>query len=642
MRFLANAFLAVAAVIVFSGSAAATPIEAFARLPAMSNVDISDDGTAVAYVRLQDTQQVVVAQELGGNVLQEVSLGEDKVRGVSWAGPDHIVIVSSVTAAIPGLLTRGERYQASALNVRTGSSVQLLRRIRERQSYLNILLSSPVIGTWQGQSVAYVVGLAAGEGNYRVDLLRVDLDDGEGHLHQMGALTTEGFLVTPEGEVIAQTRYEDETSRWTLSLRQGGGWRDVHQLNVPVDVPQIGALTPDGAAVLVAARSDGPEGWQWLEFARDGGARSVSAIPVRAGLITDNRARLLAHVVTDHFSAYTFNDPAKQAVWDSIAQVFPGRQVQLTSSTPDFSKVIVYVEGTGYAGNYILYDSGARSLRQIGRAYPAIPADAISEVRAITYNAQDGLEIPAYLTLPAGREARGLPLIVLPHGGPQARDYASFDWMAQGLASRGYAVLQPNFRGSSGYGQAHVEAAYGEWGRKMQTDLSDGITYLASRQIIDPARVCIMGASYGGYAALAGVTLQDGIYRCAVSIAGVSDVAEMLRDDIRVTGRRNSGYRYWIRYLGVETVDDRRLEQVSPVRAAGNGRAPVLLIHGRDDTVVPYSQSTDIERALRDARRPVQLVELASEDHYLSREPSRIQMMREAVRFLEEHNPPRP
>jgi dipeptidyl aminopeptidase/acylaminoacyl peptidase len=174
----------------------------------------------------------------------------------------------------------------------------------------------------------------------------------------------------------------------------------------------------------------------------------------------------------------------------------------------------------------------------------------------------------------------------------------------------------------------------------MQTDLSDGVAYLADRGMIDPSRVCIFGMSYGGYAALAGVTLQDNIYRCAVSVAGVSDVQDMLEEDRRLYGSNSTTMRWQFRYIGLENTNDPSLQEISPLRAAAHGNAPVLLIHGRDDSIVPYRHSTRMERALRDAGRPVELVQLREEDHGLSREPTRIQALTSAVAFIERHNPP--
>lgn len=276
----------------------------------------------------------------------------------------------------------------------------------------------------------------------------------------------------------------------------------------------------------------------------------------------------------------------------------------------------------------------------IGELYPHVPTRAIAEVRPVSYRAADGLEIRGFLTLPPERPAKALPLIVLPHGGPQSHDTGGFDWWAQALASRGYAVLQPNFRGSSGRGLAFVRAGYGEWGRKMQTDLSDGVRHLAAQGTIDPQRVCIVGGSYGGYAALAGATLNPGVYRCAVSINGVSDLREMLADVARETGQRSPSIRYWSRFMGVGRRTDKALDEVSPARRAAETRAAVLLIHGRDDTVVPHRQSELMASALRRAGKPARLITLDGEDHWLSRGETRRRMLEEAVAFVEAQNPP--
>jgi dipeptidyl aminopeptidase/acylaminoacyl peptidase len=234
-----------------------------------------------------------------------------------------------------------------------------------------------------------------------------------------------------------------------------------------------------------------------------------------------------------------------------------------------------------------------------------------------------------------------LPLIVLPHGGPAARDTADFDWWSQALADQGYAVLQPNYRGSS-LNRHHLEAGFGQWGRKMQTDLSDGVRYLAKEGIIDPARVCIVGGSYGGYAALAGATIDPGVYRCAVSVAGLSDLKRMLQftNDKHLYGGPEADLRYLDRFLGVKGPDDPALDAISPIKHVDDIKAPVLLIHGHDDTVVPFEQSQVMYDAMRHAGKDVQLVELAHEDHWLSKSETRLQMLQASVQFLRAHNPP--
>jgi dipeptidyl aminopeptidase/acylaminoacyl peptidase len=574
--------------------------------------------------------------------MQTLSLGDTKLRDIVWVGPDHVVVSSSVTRAVQGRTWRGELYQGVSLNVRTGEVVQLMNIVQRGQAYTNVMFSDPVPGSWDGAPVVFVEALSGGRNaSGNIDVVRVEMDDGEVTTHQVGDNETYSFLVAPDGTVIARQAYDSDSRRWTAFVRRGGNWRNVYSVVAPIDIPSIAGLSADGSALLVNLWDEENQVWRPTPFSIETGAQGAPIYPpVTLGLMLDRNFRTVGYATTGIFTEYTFTRPDLVDAWRRASEALSGRQVALVSYTPDFSRMVLLVEGTGMPGNYFLYDVAAGSLTQIGRAYPGIQPEDIAEVRYISYNAGDGLEIHGYLTLPPGRAATNLPLVVLPHGGPQARDVAGFDWMAQSLASRGYAVLQPNFRGSSGYGRAFIEAGWGEFGRKMQTDVSDGVTYLANRNIIDPSRVCVMGASYGGYVALAGVTMQQGIYRCAISIAGVSDADAMLAWTVQRASSNSTSMRYWLRYLGVERAGDPRLHEISPRRAARNGDAPVLLIHGRDDLVVPYSHSTAMQEALREAGRPVELVTLRAEDHWLSREPTRIQTMQAVVAFLEEHNPP--
>jgi dipeptidyl aminopeptidase/acylaminoacyl peptidase len=305
---------------------------------------------------------------------------------------------------------------------------------------------------------------------------------------------------------------------------------------------------------------------------------------------------------------------------------------------------IVEVDGLTNGDAFFVVDRKAKSANFLAARYPGIGPEDVAPVKAIRYKAADGLEIPAYVTLPRGRPGKNLPLIVLPHGGPESRDTPGFNWWAQALASRGYAVLQPQFRGSSGFGSDHRDAGYGQWGRKMQTDLSDGVRYLVKEGTVDPKRVCIAGASYGGYAALAGPTLDPGVYRCASAVAGVSDLRRMLAAEISDANgsRENATLRYWKRFMGTETVNNPVLDMISPAKLVDKATVPIQLIHGKDDTVVRFEQSTSMEKALRAAGKLVELVTLPGEDHWLSRAPTRIAMLTAMVAFLEKHNPPDP
>jgi dipeptidyl aminopeptidase/acylaminoacyl peptidase len=310
------------------------------------------------------------------------------------------------------------------------------------------------------------------------------------------------------------------------------------------------------------------------------------------------------------------------------------------SASDDLGRMILYTESDRDSGTYWLVDTHAGSAKAVGRAYPDIGSDQVGAASLVDWKAADGLALHGVLTLPPGKPARGLPLVVLPHGGPQARDYPHFDWWAQAFAARGYAVFQPNFRGSAGYGDAFVAAGYGQWGRKMQTDISDGVAELARQGVIDPRRACIVGGSYGGYAALAGVTLQNGLYRCAVSWGGVADLPLMLHAAARAGRAPNTDTtRYWRRFMGVDGPDRGDLDQVSPARLAARADAPILIMYGHDDTVVAPAQSLEMADVLKKAGKPYDLEVMPGEDHWLSRGATRVAVLRAAVAFVQKYNP---
>jgi dipeptidyl aminopeptidase/acylaminoacyl peptidase len=348
--------------------------------------------------------------------------------------------------------------------------------------------------------------------------------------------------------------------------------------------------------------------------------------------------RMIGGITVDDQSKYVFFDPELRSRWHAVVDAFPDERVKLVSSSADMMQFVVRVDGPVNGYRYSLINMHTDRAMQVGYVYDGLE-DSL-ETQRITYEAADGLKIPAYLTLPAGKSRSRLPLVVLPHGGPAARNTAEFDWWAQAIAAEGYAVLKPNYRGST-VSQSFTAAGYGQWGRKMQTDLSDGVRYLAKQGIIDPARVCIVGASYGGYAALAGVTLDPGIYRCAVSVAGLSDLKRMLQwEALRERYGDHIASRYWDRYMAVTGPNDPALDAISPIKHIGRVNVPVLLIHGRDDAVVPYEQSEAMFKALTQASKKVELVTLKKEDHWLSRAETRLLMLQKSIAFLKVNNPP--
>nr|WP_252730517.1 alpha/beta fold hydrolase [Colwellia sp. E2M01] len=293
------------------------------------------------------------------------------------------------------------------------------------------------------------------------------------------------------------------------------------------------------------------------------------------------------------------------------------------------------MQGEGSSGKYIRYKNGKLDL--LADARPNIKSEHVNPVQVVNYKARDGLNIPALLTTPLGKSLDNLPTIMLPHGGPESYDTIGFDWLAQYFASQGYLVVQPQFRGSDGFGSEHLEKGRGEWGRKMQDDLTDAINLLVKEKITDPKRVCIVGASYGGYAALAGVAFTPEIYKCAISINGVSDIPQMLKKDRRKLGKYHWVVSYWDRVISNGNLEEDHLEKISPINSVKNITAPVLLIHGEHDLVVSFDQSDDMFDEMEDEDKDVTFVELAKGTHYLSNPENRVKALEAIDKFIKKN-----
>jgi len=619
-----------------------TPIEAYAALPAISSVAVSDDGTELAYLNRRGEDAQVVVQARSGDVLVTVDVSDRRPNRVFWVSKDHVAIESLVLNSHLFISTSHFR-QLDIVNVRTRGVARVLRSADK--GVINAVFDH-WRGDYRGEPTLYVQALTSEDYAYTQDVYRIDLNSGRGRRIATGLEDTVGYLVRPDGEVAARIALSQDSARTRLTAPAGGGgWRTVFEQTAPLDGPGIWGFAQDPDKVIVSTL-DGEDIYLTevsLSTGEVGERRRQEELS--AGPLYDRNQRLVGLGVVGDDGTYTFYEPLLEQAWTTLVQGLPGKRLRLGSFSSDYQTVVVRSEGDTDAGTFYLYDAAARSVSVVGRAYPDVGPEGIASVSMLTYTAGDGMELYGYLTLPRGRAARDLPLVLLPHGGPASRDFAQFDWWAQALASRGYAVFQPQFRGSDGFGEAYLQAGYGEWGRKMQTDLTDGVAHLVGLGVVDPQRVCVVGASYGGYAALAGVAMQPEAYRCAVSVAGVSDLRRMLLAEARDTGfrrqSRNPVIRYWNRFMGGAGYDDTSLDERSPARLVDQIKAPVLLLHGRDDTVVPYEQSEIMLQAMRRGGKDVAMIPLDGEDHWLSFPATRQRMLTETIEFLEKHNPPR-
>lgn len=614
------------------------PLSAWGALPAIELVALSADASRLAFVGVAGEQRRLILQTLDGQVLAAIGLGDTKVVDIAWAGNDDIVITTSKTTSLPEVgLSKREFFLAQSFSLTKKRFLNLPGSVRNALGFVRTIPQARVVN---GAPYAYFSVFNI-EGDVRIQLVEIALKDGTVAIIDAANPGIETWKVNENGVPVARSRYDQSSGRWAASLRRGANWPDVFQLQAPLDPPYVAGLTADGQGLVVGVM--GEDGYTHAELRLD--ADPKPAFPddgrlYRNGIIDPGSSRFVGGRWFDQYTRYAYFDPAFKASWEKIERTFRGQRIFPQDWSADRQKVVVLVEGAENSGTYYFVDLAAKRADIVGEAYPQVTAEHVGPVKPYSFKASDGREIPGFLTLPPGKaDAKGLPLIVHPHGGPQAHDQLTFDWWPQAMASRGYAVLQPNFRGSTGYGLEHLQAGYGQWGRKMQSDLSDGVRALAAEGVIDPKRVAIVGASYGGYAAMAGVTLDSGVYRCAVAVAGVSDLGRMLEREADDAGDKSETTRYWKRFMGASGPRDPALTAISPALQAAKASAPILLIHGKDDTVVPYQQSVFLADALRKAGKPVELVTLKGEDHNLARGDTRLQMLEATLAFLQTHNP---
>ena len=630
-----------------------SPVEAYGKLPAMDMVTLSPSGNRYAFVVDMHGERIVGVAGTDNSAPLEFPVGKVKVVQMTWAGDDHLVIRTSATAKLDRAAftrSKSELNAAVVLNVATQKAISVFidpYKQRVVQSVFGYFGSYQIDGHWYGFFSTYTyesssTGMVIRHaGGWVVpDLYKVDLDTGDIHLVTFGESYLHGWLVSPDGRVVARSLYDQRYQDWqirtgalngTTLLRGSGRYGGAAILGF--------GRTPD---TLLLEVDDADGGDKIVETPLAGGpARLTMDGESVRGLLTDPVTHLWIGVRNedDRQDATLFAAPTAARL-NAVMEAFAGHRPRLVSYSADFNKVIILTDGENDAGTYWIVDVAKQSADRLGGRYPAIDSDFVGPVRMIDWKAADGLALQGVLTLPPGRPAKALPVVIMPHGGPLARDYADFDYWAQAFASRGYAVLQPNFRGSGGYGAALRDAGKGQWGRKMQTDVSDGLAELARQGIVDPKRACIVGWSYGGYAALAGVTVQQGLYRCAVSMAGVSDLGGLI--DYGGDNDDNAPTRYWKDYMGVKSWSERELNDISPIKLAARADAPILLIHGDDDTVVPLQQSQDMAKALTAAGKTVDLQVLPGADHWLLEEDQRVAMLKASVAFVLKYDPPDP
>jgi dipeptidyl aminopeptidase/acylaminoacyl peptidase len=349
---------------------------------------------------------------------------------------------------------------------------------------------------------------------------------------------------------------------------------------------------------------------------------------------------LVATVYEDDRERRYFKDQAFEADYRWLENKLPGREISVVSNTLDDRQWLISAHGDVEPGETYLFNRANRSLAFQYKIREKLPRESLAPMQTIRYKSSDGLEIPAFLTLPKGLpakgDAQGLPALIVPHGGPWVRDAWGYNALAQFFANRGYAVLMPNFRGSTGYGKKFLNAGNGEWGTKMQDDLTWGVKYLVDEGIADPKRIGILGGSYGGYATLAGVAFTPDLYRAAVDIVGPSNLLTLLAaiPPYWEAGRKIM----YARMADPGTPAGKKwMEERSPLHSAGKIKTPLMVVQGANDPRVNRREAEQIVIALRDRGFPVEYLLAPDEGHGFARPVNNLAMFMAVEKFLAAH-----
>jgi dipeptidyl aminopeptidase/acylaminoacyl peptidase len=629
-------------VAVFSGSARGdglVPVEAYGKLPSIESPSLSPDGDAIAFLSSIKGRRCLVIHGLDAKgTTHGVCPGSYEVRSFAWKNPDRL-IVEVYTQSEPFGSELRTRSQLIAIDTDGRRVVPLVEPRAERavdfgqDRVIDMLPDDP----------NHVLVAAYRSDSDSPDVVKVAIDNGHRRTVVTGQNRITNWKTDSSGQVRLGTAIEDGMVKVFYRDDADAPFRLIRQVQA-ADAPKFSVLALGREPGILYVSSTEPTGRRAIyryDVATDRLLDAYASNPdVDIDSLVLDRGQPLGYGYTAEESTMVYTDPGFRMDAQQVAAALPQFRASVVDSVAGGRRLLVLAAGGNRPGSYFVLTrtDGKAEMAPVGAIRPDIPDAALAPVTPITYQARDGLTIHGYVTLPLGVSltangqlsgGRAIPFVVLPHGGPSTRDVLGFDYLAQMIANRGYGVFQPNYRGSRGYGGAFERAGFQQWGLKMQDDVTDGTAWLIDRKLADPKRICVVGWSYGGYVALMGAIKTPDLYRCAASMAGVTDLRRRL-------DRANQS-RFADLNLPRFDSDPAIIDANSPVLHADKIHIPILLVHGRRDFTVSVEDSKAMEDALEKAGKRVQTLYFDDDDHYLYREGDRIAFLKALDGFLAEN-----
>lgn len=622
MKYLGCAAL-VAMGLVGAPTASAVDVQAYVKKDRFNDIKLSPSGDYyAATIALEDRTTLVILRRSDNKLTGNFGMGKNThVFDFQWVNPERVLIsMAEKFGALDQPQGTGELYAINA----DGTQADILVGQRVRGEGLGTLIQPKkveqvaafLVDDLPADDKVVVIAVSPFVADSYTRAERMDVYSGRRTPVARAPVRNADFITDNQGVVRFAHGFGADNKR-KLYYRQGNGaeWRLISDQAVTGHNERPIGFSADGTtAYFVTEQAKGPNAIVAFDIAsetrkqllRDDDSdpariiyRNGTTIPVGV-FFMDGKPR----------TAFFDNAAPEARLYRSLEAAFGNEPVRITSQTADGRLALVRVSSDRNPGDYYVFDTVSRKADHLLSQRDWFDPDKMAEMRPVTLDARDGLALHGYVTLPRGSSGKQLPTVVMPHGGPfEIQDVWGFDGDAQMLAEAGYAVLQLNFRGSGGYGQAFTKAGARQWGGKMQDDVTDATRWLIQQGIADPGRICIHGASYGAYAALMGVAKEPGLYRCASGYVGVYDLPTMhTHGDIQ---QRGSGDTYLREWIGERNA----LAGVSPNRIADRIKVPVFLAAGGEDQRAPIEHSKMMEQALRKAGVPVETLYYPTEGH---------------------------
>ena len=612
----------------------APPAEAFARLPTFQSIKISPDGRKFSALVNQNNRYQFSVFENTEPLALLYNMSEDdkfEIRKVFWPNNNRLVFSIEYSSKRYGTETTETRLLSMNAD---GTDIRGLYRIKADDAYIP-QFQDQIVSLLPDSPNEILVQYGENQAVYKIQVDRT----GRHKTVQKPRKDITHWRADVHGNVRIGTGVINNKKRKLIVKRKDAKWHNIsHRVTEESGTFYIDGISddPDIFYVLSNHESDtdalytyNVETNEFLEQIYSNEQYDIS------GTYQDRKTgkALGVYFADDDSKIVWLEDSIVRKHLNALKKYFTGKSVSIRNVNQTTQWATVYVDQGNAPGSYHLYNMKNAQLAELGAQHPDLEGVALGQTIATTYTARDGLEIPAYVTLPPGIEtladAKNIPFVIHPHGGPNARDLLGFDYWVQFFATRGYGVLQMNFRGSAGYGNEFSSAGDRQWGQAMQDDITDGTKWLIDNGHADKDRLAILGASYGGYAALMGAVKTPELYQCAVSFGGVTDLPKLLYD-----AKQYVNGKYRTRHIGNLWKDRSMLKDNSPAKRAADIQIPILLIHGEKDRVVDRIQAKIMRKALKKAGKDYTYFELPNGDHYLSLYANRLKFLQETEKFL--------